>query len=742
MFIGGSWWGIYQPDLRIFSVALAGVVLAVWLLLCLRDPAWRPRSALLPAIAACLASLAISTVFSRFPGISFEYLAYAVLLAALYLLLVQILARDFFRGRFVALCGTLFIATAAAYLVLNASHWVHWLQVLGRITIPPLRPEFESLTLGNPSTVLTLVALLAVPVIGSLSWTTRRGVVVAAIVLGLIAIVALVSGSRAGWLALGITGLVAIAGAVLTGEARAGIRAFVGRQTASTTGRAVLIVGVAVAAIAIVAVAPLIIKRAGDGGEANRIAFVRIALELFAQSPIVGTGPGSWVIQRPGLTLPTEPDEYIPHAHNVYAQTVGELGIVGAIAGLLLVVLLLRLLIGAVRDDNPARRRLGWAVLIGLVYFAAHQLLDFYANFPSVLLAVAIPVALLDATAVRASPADQPRFQRLDRGPLWMGAAALALSLVVLGAQELPALDAARAVDRANEGDWAAADAPARAAAAADPRVASYLFTAGLTAAHAGDHRAAAGYFKDVTTTNDLPEAWLNLAAEQAELGDQTGAVASLRAAIRIGRQRPAVAIALGDLALRIGERDLAVEAFTAAVALVPSFLGDPWWTQDPIRRSVRDDVAQAATVATGAYSQWEIALMMGDATGARTFAAAPGLDPSTIDFVDAWNGDQAAYERLSAQCTAEPMQVQVLFWCARIEGRRGNVDRANDLRYLANAQNGGDYRNGAELRVATHPMAGRTLEGNPAIFWGTYTYRRPTPWDVLVPSLVHLTLE
>ena len=323
-----------------------------------------------------------------------------------------------------------------------------------------------------------------------------------------------------------------------------------------------------------------------------------------------------------------------------------------------------------------------------------------------------------------------------------MGAAALALSLVVLGAQELPALDAARAVDRANEGDWAAADAPARAAAAADPRVASYLFTAGLTAAHAGDHRAAAGYFSDVTASNDLPEAWLNLASEQAELGDRPGAVASLRAAFRIGRQRPAVAIALGDLALRIGERDLAVEAFSTAVVLVPSFLGDPWWMQDPMRMVVRDDVAQAATVATGAYSQWEIALMMGDATGARTFAAAPGLDPSTIDFVDAWNGDQAAYERLSARCTAEPMQVQALFWCARIEGRRGNVDRANDLRYLANAQLGGDYSNGAELRVATHPMAGRTLEGNPAIFWGTYTYRRPTPWDILVPSLVHLTLE
>jgi hypothetical protein len=79
---------------------------------------------------------------------------------------------------------------------------------------------------------------------------------------------------------------------------------------------------------------------------------------------------------------------------------------------------------------------------------------------------------------------------------------------------------------------------------------------------------------------------------------------------------------------------------------------------------------------------------------------------------------------------------------CARAEGRIGEVDRANEFRYIANAQVGTAYSEGAETRVARGVVVGRSLEGNPAIFWGTYTYRRPTPWDVLVPSLVHLTLE
>ena len=126
----------------------------------------------------------------------------------------------------------------------------------------------------------------------------------------------------------------------------------------------------------------------------------------------------------------------------------------------------------------------------------------------------------------------------------------------------------------------------------------------------------------------------------------------------------------------------------------------------------------------------------------ARALAQTPGLDPSTIDCVNAWLGDTTAYARLIARCESDALQLQPLFWCARIEGRRGAVDRANGYRYLANAINGGSYRAGAEVRVATEPMIGRSSEGNLAIFWGTYTYRRATPWDILVPSLVHLTLE
>lgn len=149
-----------------------------------------------------------------------------------------------------------------------------------------------------------------------------------------------------------------------------------------------------------------------------------------------------------------------------------------------------------------------------------------------------------------------------------------------------------------------------------------------------------------------------------------------------------------------------------------------------------------AAAAVASPHVAWELALMAGDPARARELATAAALDPSTTDFIDAWAGDEAAYGRLIDRCTTDSLNIRVLFLCARIEGRRGDVEAANDWRYLANAQVGGTYAQGAELRIATAPPVGRTLAGNPAIFWGTYTYRRFTPWDVLVPSLVHLTLR
>jgi O-antigen ligase len=736
LFFGGAWLGLYLTDLRIVTVAAAGGLLTTWFIVMRRDPAWRPRSVLMPAILASLGSLAISTVFSRYPRVSLEYLAYAFVLAALYLLLVRLMANPFFRQRLVTLAATLFLVVIASYVFLILRHWIDWWTASGVLAVPPLRPEYESLTYGTPSTVLTVAGMLAVPTIATVVRSDRFGWAAAVGVVFLVGIIAVLTGSRAGWIALATASLITIAVAVADPGARSAVTAVVTPRMRRLIGL-VVVVGLLLGVV----LGPAIVHRATDTGEQTRLTFTRIALELFTESPVVGTGPGSWVIERVRHTRPDETDEYIPHAHNVYAQTLGELGLVGAVAGLVLAASLTLLCWRAMRSRDSTRRLWGWLTFGALAYFAAHQAFDFYPNMPAVLLTAAIPVALLDAIAAQQPATAGRRFSFALPRPAELGAAALvATSIAGLLLQEIPARTHDEAVDLANNGNWVAAVAPAARAAAEDPSISSYQFTAGLAEAWNGKHVAAASRFEAVAAQSDFPEAWLNLAAQQAQLGLRTEALASIANALRVGRQRPAVSMPAGDLALRLGDEDLAIDAFAAALSVTPSLAGDPWWASDQARTAIWPEILTEADSRMAPTARWELALMHGDVGAARALSSSTGDADYTLMVISAWTGDTAALTSLLARCNEMPNAVWELLWCARLADRAGDAESGARYRYVMNVQLIGWYRQAHELRVlAAPPRVYPILEGNALVSWGTYTFRRVTPWDVLVPGLVHL---
>ena len=744
VFVGGGWQGIYTATIRQVTVALAGLGLAAWAVVAVRRPEWRPRSVLLPAMAAMLTSLALSTALSRYPRFGVEYLGYAVLLAALYLLLVRLLADPFFRARFGALAVSLCGAISFAYLVLVLRHWIDWWALVGRITVPPLRPEFESLTFGNPSAVLTISLLFLIPAVAHLGTasTVRRAVVAGLI--ALVALVALFSGSRAGWLSIGLA-VALVGGAWLsTAAGRATLRL----MATALNDRAARVGIVAIAllgAVGVMVLAPALLRRLTEGGVELRTAFVAVALRMFADSPLVGTGPGTWVVQRVRYTVPGETDYYIPHAHDLYAQTLAELGLVGAAVGIVLGVALAWLIRSSVGDADPERRRWGWLAAFGLVYLGAHQVLDFYANMPAILFAAALPVAWLDATSPGA-----PRLagRALPVAPGRLASLSIALAVIAAGVglewAELHAATHARAVALANQGDWEAAAPLAAQTAAQDPAWPPYQLTEGLAAARAGDHARAAEAFRRVVAADDLPEAWLDLAAEEASLGDVAGARGAIVRALRLGYQRPALAMPAGDLALRLGDAALAREAFVSALVVAPSLAGDPWWSLEPARDALFPTVREKAIERAGASGGWQIALVAGGPERARSLAAQQDAAAAARDahIIAAWSGDASALTAVLDACAANPLDLTAVSWCARLEGRAGDVAAANRYRAWAHTVLGGSYVLAAELRVRSDDQVGRSDAGNPAIFYGHYTYRQPTPWDLLVPGLVHLTLE
>ena len=742
VFLGGGWVGIHSATLRATSLVLVAGALTVWAVVAIRRPAWRPRSRILPALIVPLAVLGLTTAFSRHPRFGYDYVAWSVMLAALYLLLVRIMASPALERRMLGLTAVLAAIIGIWYVEAVGASWLRWWELVGGFAAPPLRPEFASLTFGNPSAVMLMSILLTLPAVAFLGWDTRLRALASGGLVALAVATTVLSGSRAGWVGLAIG--FAVAGALWL--ASPGNRALVAPVVRSRRLRLGL-AGVAVVALAAGAVVlPGVLFRSGTGGEGYRLAYYETAIRMFGDSPILGTGPGTWVAQRVAYTEAPVYDFYIPHAHNVYLQTLAETGLIGAAAGLVILFFVGRLLMRAIRSDDGRRRTMAWAAVFSLAYFGAHQLLDFYANFPAGLLAIAIPIAWLDAAEERGSPAPTrpPSSTTFVRLASVAGVAVVCVSVGWLWVSEGRAALQETAVAALNAGDYGDALEPARAAVAADPEMPSAQVTLGLAASGAGRPEEAAAAFRKAAEADDLPESWLGLAAAQVELGDAGGARDSLLRALRLGVSQPAVALAAGDLYLKLGAADEAADAFLAAIREAPSLAGDPT-LPNVVAPAVPFDrlIDRAIESAGGGPDAVEIALEAARRAEAEQHAARTDDTHRQLFalVIPAWFGDDQARTRLAELAADRPFDLEVLNWNARIASRRGFIDEARRYGDWANVVNGLASRGGMELRIVPAPTPGSS-DGTSVAFYGHYTYRRPTPWDLLPPTVLRVELR
>ncbi|HSW42532.1 MAG TPA: O-antigen ligase family protein [Patescibacteria group bacterium] len=743
--IGGGFYGIYVSELRVISVAMAAIALGAWGVAAVRNPSWRPRSAIWPAIAVSLAAFAVTTLTSERPSVSAEYLAYATLLAALYLLLRALMAHIAFRNRIAGLSVLLALGVGVAFMAACAGHWIDWWGIVGTIRVPPLRPYFEGLTYGNPSAVMTMSVLLTAAAAAHLGLGTRgrRAAVVGLIVLA--AAATLLSGSRAGWLAIAITSLAVGVAAVASPTGRQAL----GELVRGRNERRALVTLALAGGAGVLILAPSILQRAAGGGEDLRATYVAVAGRMFVSAPITGHGAGTWVADRIALTQGTEPDYYIPHAHNLYAQTVAEHGLAGLLAGAIAIGCLAWLILGGMRDPDARRRRWGWAALFVTVYFGAHQLLDFYANMPAAIFAFAVPIAWLDATAPRSITARRPalgvppRARRLLGGvAATAGVGVMTVAIAGLMAPEAAAQAMAEGRAATRRGDWTAALPLFRIADEAQPAIPAYAFARGLAEARHGDPAAALTALTSVGEADDLPVAWLNVAALRLDARDATGAREALDRALRLGLQQPAIVFAAGTLLERLEDRAGADVAWFTTLRALPSLAGDPWWS-DPARAARWTSIRDAALAEMAPESAADLWLSSGDVEQASASAARIG-DPAarrrTELAIAAWDGDAADRAALHAFAQDHPFDLVAVAWAGRVAARAGDRAAVSEYRLWANTVVGTAAAAVGEIRVAP---AGSTVSpaGLTGTFWGQYTYRRPTPADQLVPALPSLVL-
>ena len=174
----------------------------------------------------------------------------------------------------------------------------------------------------------------------------------------------------------------------------------------------------------------------------SRGDYWNVAIAMAEDAPVVGAGAGgferTWLRERPALL-------YVRDAHNLYLETLAELGVVGLA---LLLIALLTPLLGLTR---VVRAPAGRAALAAYVALLAHAILDWDWELP----AVTLCTILLGVALVRmGSLGEAPRASARTTTGLLAAAAVLGVVAVVAHVGNGAAAAAQDALDR---GDAAAA---------------------------------------------------------------------------------------------------------------------------------------------------------------------------------------------------------------------------------------------------------------------------------------------
>jgi O-antigen ligase len=736
---GGGFFGLYWAQFRITSVGIITVALGVWLFIAWRHPFWRPRSSLMLALAVSVAALGVCLALSERPRLGADFVAYAVLLTGAYLLLHRLVADPFFGPRLGSLAILLGYALCIVFVIRVFGHWIDYWSFVGRLTVPPLRPGFEGLAYGHPGTFATVVVLLWLASAAHLGFETVRARLTLAALGLLVAFVVFVSGARGAW--LGIAAAVSLCGLAwgASPERRRMLRTFVRSPRVRVAGVLIVAGAVVLAVVFVPAVTRRLLAPAAD----VRTGFFGSAIRMFGDDPLSGQGPGMWTVDRAAYTLSSEQDYYVPHAHNLFLQTAAELGLVGIAAGVLVALAVGRLIWLALRSDDGTQRRFGWATAFAVVYLVVNQLFDFYANMPAIAFLFALLVARLDVFAPSVAPWDgsaTARFAgrlggRMAVGVLLVGTL---LSAGWLLRTEAIALDGQRATAAANDGDWASALEAARRAVAADPGVPPYIFTLGMAAAYEGNFAEARDAFRSAAEIDDFPTTWLNVAWLELRSGDEPAARDALDRAMRLGYQNPQVALGAMTAYQALGDRDAAVSAAADALAAAPGLASDPTWQTTGDARDMLRAAVPTAIERIEPEIAYKVALEAGrgDVADAIVEAMADGERTVPRLVTRAWSGDADAFVELHALAMANPLDITVVGPCRRVAARSHDADWPFGTPWVCDGTwKGGD----AIVRVSGPPEDRIALPGPNAPWHFQYVYRRPTPFDELLPGLPDL---
>ena len=626
-----------------------------------------PRTPLDTPILALLAAFALATASAMNHGMSLRAMgsitAFAV---ALPIALLAVRHRPSWVGVITSVPVLLLAIPSLVVLLSRRLDWV----IAGAPGLPPLRLPGEGTAFGSvavPPFVIWPAWVLA-GLIESPGWrrTVRIGLVAVGIPLTIL------SGSRSAWLAIGVT-------CVVGGVPWAWGRRHHLRLRGASAGRTLLLAAGGLAALALLT-ALVVPRLTAVTSLLYRLTLWRDTLAAWQSDPLLGIGPGFMSYARQAAAADFTFPIRQPHSHNLPLGVLGDAGLIGLGAALVLVV-------ATAWVAGPWRARSGSGrgaalVLIGIGVGGLFDDLTFLPNF-NLLAITLLAVALTDAGVVRwiAAPS-----LRATRGGL-AAAGASVIGIVLLAAMvtaDAGAVAYRQGEDAARDQRWASATERLARSGAIDPWHPATPKALAITAAADGQLEVARRAAEAAVARNpgDGPS-WTNLVLICAQLEDRPCQEAALERAVAMAP---------------FGTPDL------ANAALAYEALGLHREADDAFRRSL------LAARLTGLALDWPRTVEVGDAELAEDFGALTEMhrllatrvngepiapeaiaDPAARALAHAFSGDRAAAEATLEEAM-EADADQPVTWQIAILLRTHWGEPVGDLIPIVEAVSGGSF--------------------------------------------------
>ena len=493
------WDARFQVALHLIAV---GVITAVAIAALRGLPL--PRTKIDVPLLGLLAAFALATASAMNTGMSLRAMASIVGFAAMLpIALLALRHRPSWVGLVISLPTLVLAVPGLLVLVERRIDWI----LVGAPGLPPIRLPSEGSPFGSVA-VPPFVLWPAWAIAGLIEprWlrrTVRTGLVAVAVPYTIL------SGSRSAWLAIGATAL--IAGVPWAWANRGRVTNLLRGNTIATW--ATVISAAAVTAAIALFVAPRV---TAVTSLMYRVGLWRDTLTAWATDPWTGIGPGFMPIARQAAALDGTSPVRQPHSHNVPLGVLGDAGLIGLGAAIVLVVVLA--MVAGPWRSRTATGRAAATVLVGLGIASQFEDITFMPNF-SLGVIVLVAIALTDADAVRWSPITIPRRLRV-LAPLAAASASLAL-LAGAGAADAGAVAYRLGSDAVASGQPLAAAARFAQSAAIDPWHPSPPKALAIIAGQLGEwDRSRSAAELAVRRNPGDGQSWIDLAIACGRVGD------------------------------------------------------------------------------------------------------------------------------------------------------------------------------------------------------------------------------